>query len=91
MDVHIKMYEMQLIISRICNALYTPNINDFMVDIHIYKENNQRFEQTLGIFQNKYLTNVRDDSYSIIISNKNCKINGYCTNCLFKNIQQKQK
>ncbi len=68
---------MNLSISRVINALDTSNINDFMVGFHINPENKQTLEQTLKIFKNKYLATLCQGQYSIIISNRNCKINGY--------------
>ncbi len=55
---------------------------NFMVGIHISPMSEQTFEETKKIFENKYLVNFMNDPHSIIISNKNCKINGYASRWL---------
>ncbi len=66
----------------VLGGIITIAIADALSDalgIHISEENNETFEQTVEMLKKKYLAILYETSYSIIISNNNCKINGYRT------------
>eukprot|EP01084_Bolivina_argentea_P261598 442143_1 len=85
-DNNIEIDYININISKITNALDASNINNFMIGIHISDENDKTLEETLKVFENKYLATFGETQYSIIISNNNCKINGYSATWLNKAI-----
>eukprot|EP01084_Bolivina_argentea_P276059 470932_1 len=81
---NIKMTQIELYITRIMNALDASNINDVMLIFCIHKDlgTNNRMNKIVEHFQQMHLVVIDklfdENKSTVIISSKNCKINGYC-------------
>eukprot|EP01083_Nonionella_stella_P066214 174156_1 len=74
---HQAMQGIDLCIERMLNALEGVQMKDVMFGVHFEGDNAHVFGEQMNRFKDKYLVYIFNDCNSIILSNKDCTINGY--------------
>eukprot|EP01083_Nonionella_stella_P034083 93312_1 len=79
-NVEIDREQVYLWLSRLINALDASKIEHFALGFHIeFESETLHFDSNMERFKENHLVHVDNNLRSVIVSNKNCKINGYRT------------